>query len=42
MGRTRQISETEPSFSAAKLRIGMVMSRFNESIGDGLLSACEE
>lgn len=42
MGRTKQVVETKPDFEAAKLRIGLVMSRFNENIGDGLLSACEE
>lgn len=42
MARTKQISELEPDLSGSGLRIGLVMSRFNESIGDGLLSACEE
>lgn len=42
MARTKQISELEPDLSGNGLRIGLVMSRFNEGIGDGLLSACEE
>ena len=41
MARTKQISELEPGLSGSGLCIGLVMSRFNESIGDGLLSACE-
>ena len=38
--KDKDIYETEPSLDAAGLRIGLVMSRFNEDIGDGLLSAC--
>ena len=40
MARSRVIPEIEPNLSAAGLRIGHVMSRFNEEIGEGLLSAC--
>ena len=35
-----QIIEIEPDLNAAGLRIGIVMSRFNEDIGEGLLSGC--
>ena len=34
------ILEFEPSLDGADLRIGIVMSRFNLDIGEGLLSAC--
>ena len=40
MARDKQIPEIEPNLAAAGLRIGLVMSRFNEDIGEGLLSAC--
>lgn len=40
MARTQQIPEIEPNLVAAGLRIGLVMSRFNEDIGEGLLSGC--
>jgi 6,7-dimethyl-8-ribityllumazine synthase len=40
MARTQQIPEIEPNLTAAGLRIGLVMSRFNEDIGEGLLSGC--
>ena len=32
--------EIEPNLAGAGLRIGIVLSRFNSDIGDGLLSAC--
>lgn len=34
------ILEFEPNLDGADLRIGIVMSRFNLDIGEGLLSAC--
>ena len=34
------ILEFEPNLDGADLRIGIVMSRFNIDIGEGLLSAC--
>ena len=40
MSRTTDISEIEPDLSGKGLRVGMVMSRFNEDIGEGLLSGC--
>ncbi len=40
MSRSSQITEIEPDLNAAGLRIGIVMSRFNEDIGEGLLSGC--
>ena len=35
-----QIDEFEPSFSGSGLRLGMVMSRFNPAVCEGLLAAC--
>lgn len=40
MARTKDLPEVAPDLAAAGLRIGLVMSRFNEDIGEGLLSAC--
>ena len=37
---TRTIPEIEPNLVATGMRIGLVMSRFNEDIGEGLLSGC--
>ena len=34
------MSELEPSLNGKGLRIGIVLSRFNQDVGDGLLSAC--
>ncbi|OHC66109.1 MAG: 6,7-dimethyl-8-ribityllumazine synthase [Rhodocyclales bacterium GWA2_65_20] len=34
--------ELEPNLAGAGLRVGVVMSRFNPAIGDGLLSGCVE
>ena len=34
------ISEYKPDLDGAGLRIGIVVGRFNQDIGDGLLSAC--
>lgn len=35
------LRELEPNFSAAQMRIGIVMARFNREIGEGLLSGCK-
>jgi 6,7-dimethyl-8-ribityllumazine synthase len=35
------IRELEPNFSGAHLRIGIVMARFNQDIGEGLLSGAK-
>ena len=40
MSRSTRITEIEPNLKAAGMRIGLVMSRFNEDIGEGLLSGC--
>ncbi len=40
VGRCDGMKEIEPNLTGAGLRIGVVMARFNQSIGDGLLSAC--
>ena len=40
MSRTDNIEELEPNLSGAGLRIGIVMSRFNQNVGEGLLSSC--
>ena len=37
---SRTIPEIEPNLVATGMRIGLVMSRFNEDIGEGLLSGC--
>jgi len=36
------VKELEIDLNGAGMRIGIVLSRFNSDIGDGLLSACEE
>ena len=41
MGTTATISELDPVYQGAGLKIGIVMSRFNKDICEGLLSACE-
>ena len=33
-------SEIEPNLRGEGLRIGVVMARFNQQIGEGLLSGC--
>jgi 6,7-dimethyl-8-ribityllumazine synthase len=38
---TSDYSELDPAYDGRYLRIGIVMSRFNKDICDGLLSACE-
>jgi 6,7-dimethyl-8-ribityllumazine synthase len=35
------VKELEPDLNGKGLRIGIVLSRFNKDIGDGLLSACK-
>jgi len=40
MSKYDNIEEIEPDHRGAGLRIGIVMSRFNTDIGEGLLSAC--
>lgn len=40
MPRCQDIRELEPNLSGAGLRVGVVMSRFNQDIGEGLLSGC--
>lgn len=41
MGYTDNINELDPIYQGKGLKIGMVMSRFNRDICEGLLSACE-
>ena len=41
MGITAEISELDPVYNGVGLKIGIVMSRFNKDICEGLLSACE-
>jgi 6,7-dimethyl-8-ribityllumazine synthase len=40
MARYDDIDEVEPDHDAAGLRVGIVMSRFNSTVGEGLLSSC--
>ena len=40
MARYDNIEEIEPNLSGEGLRIGIVMSRFNADVGEGLLSSC--
>ncbi len=40
MTRYDNIEEVEPDFNGAGLKIGIVVSRFNTDVGEGLLSAC--
>ena len=40
MSRYDNIEELEPDLSGTGLRIGIVMSRFNTDVGEGLLSSC--
>lgn len=37
-----EFSELDPAYHGQGLKIGIVMSRFNKDICDGLLSACEQ
>jgi 6,7-dimethyl-8-ribityllumazine synthase len=40
MATEDDIFEYEPDLNGAGLRIGIVVGRFNQDVGDGLLSAC--
>ena len=40
MSFSTDIEELEPDLNGAGLRIGIVMSRFNQDAGEGLLSSC--
>ncbi|MGZ8203560.1 MAG: 6,7-dimethyl-8-ribityllumazine synthase, partial [Burkholderiales bacterium] len=40
MAHYDNIEELEPDHRGAGLRIGIVMSRFNSDVGEGLLSSC--
>jgi 6,7-dimethyl-8-ribityllumazine synthase len=40
MARNDNIEEIEPDTRGTGLRIGIVMSRFNADVGEGLLSSC--
>jgi 6,7-dimethyl-8-ribityllumazine synthase len=40
MPREANIIELDPIYDGQRLRIGLVMSRFNQDICEGLLSAC--
>jgi 6,7-dimethyl-8-ribityllumazine synthase len=40
MPRYENIQEIEPDDRGAGLRIGIVLSRFNSAVGEGLLSSC--
>ncbi|HUW38778.1 MAG TPA: 6,7-dimethyl-8-ribityllumazine synthase [Rhodocyclaceae bacterium] len=42
MARFDDIFELEPQLAGHGLRVGMVMSRFNAEVGEGLLSACAD
>jgi len=42
MPRYDNIHEIEPDFNGAGLRIGIVVSRFNTDVGEGLLSSCTD
>ena len=42
MARFDDILELEPTLAGHGLRVGIVMSRFNPDIGEGLLSACAD
>ena len=42
MARFNDILELEPRLAGRGLRVGVVMSRFNPEIGEGLLSACAD
>lgn len=40
MAKYDNISELEPDLNGAGMKIGIVMSRFNTDVGEGLLGAC--
>jgi 6,7-dimethyl-8-ribityllumazine synthase len=39
-GRCDNLKEIEPNLAGAGLRVGIVMARFNQTVGEGLLSGC--
>jgi 6,7-dimethyl-8-ribityllumazine synthase len=39
-GRCDELREIEPKLVGAGIRIGIVMARFNQDVGEGLLSGC--
>lgn len=39
-GTCSDVREIEPNLTGAGLRVGLVMARFNQTIGEGLLSGC--
>jgi 6,7-dimethyl-8-ribityllumazine synthase len=39
-GKCADIREIEPDLNGAGLRVGVVMARFNKTVGEGLLSGC--
>jgi 6,7-dimethyl-8-ribityllumazine synthase len=41
MGSSSNINELDPIYQGKGLKIGIVMSRFNKDICEGLLSSCE-
>ena len=41
MGTNSAMNELDPVYAGEGLRIGIVMSRFNKAICEGLLSACQ-
>lgn len=41
MGTNSTMNELDPVYAGEGLRIGIVMSRFNKAICEGLLSACQ-
>ncbi len=42
MGTNTTFSELDPAYQGKGLKIGITMSRFNNDICEGLLSACEQ
>ena len=38
--RCNELPEIEPNLNGAGLRVGIVMARFNKTVGEGLLSGC--
>ena len=39
-GRCDELKEIEPNLAGTGLRVGIVMARFNQAVGEGLLSGC--
>lgn len=42
MSRFDNIEEIDPQLDGSGLRVGIVMARFNQDVGEGLLSACAQ